>query len=515
LVWTWKPIDPIPGYFEDELVRLVIANYRVLWALDHASALMGWDTETNMPEAGSSFRGIASAEIVSLRRRLLLDPGFVELIERASGREGLNDYERGVLRVLEREIRIARSIPERLLWELSRLRPEALVAWREARAKDNFEIFKPYLERIVELNRQMAEHLGYEGHPYNALLDLYEEGLTIEVMDRVFNSILPHSRSVLEKVRSRGFYPDKHPLEDIEYRREVMEDVNRTVLSLLGYPWKRARLDVSAHPFTIALSIDDVRITTRYEGKDFRRTLMAVIHEFGHALYELQIDRNLAATPLQSGVSSGVHESQSRFWENIVGRSPEFARAVKGILDDKLGFTKSYSWLDLYRYFNIVRPDYIRVEADELTYNFHIYVRYVIERDLIGGELSVSEARSAWNNLMEESLGIKPRSDREGILQDIHWAMGSIGYFPTYTLGNVVAAQIRDVVLQRIPEFYEAIEEKRFEKIRAVLQELVHRWGSTYPPLELLRKATGEEINPDHFNAYIEWKYLRLPEKLE
>lgn len=514
MVWTWKPVEPISGYFEDELVRLVIANYRVLWSLDHATALMSWDTETNMPEAGSGFRGLASAEIATLRRRLLLDPGFVELIERASGRESLNDYERGVLRVLMREIRIARSIPERLLWELSRLRPEALVAWREARARSSFETFKPYLERIVEINKQIAEHLGYETHPYNALLDLHEEGLTIEMMDRVFDSILPTSRDVLEKVRSRGFYPDRHPLEEVEYRREVMEDVNRKILSMLGYPWKRARLDVSAHPFTIALSVDDVRITTRYEGRDFRRTLMAVIHEFGHALYELQIDGNLAATPLQGGVSSGVHESQSRFWENIVGRSPEFVRAVKEVLDERLGFTRSYSWLDIYRYFNIVRPDYIRVEADELTYNLHIHVRYIIERDLIGGELSVDDARDAWNDLMEETLGVKPRNDREGILQDIHWAMGSMGYFPTYTLGNVIATQVRDAVLQRIPDFYELIEERLFDRIRGVLGELIHRWGSTYAPLELVRKATGEEVNPDHFNSYIEWKYLTLPEKL-
>jgi len=241
---------------------------------------------------------------------------------------------------------------------------------------------------------------------------------------------------------------------------------------------------------------------------------MAVIHEFGHALYELQVDRNLSATPIQSGASSGVHESQSRFLENIIGRSPEFARLIKGLLDERLGFTRGYDWLDIYKYFNIVRPDYIRVDADELTYNLHIYVRYTIERSLIEGELSVDDARETWNSLMEESLGIRPKSDREGILQDIHWAMGSIGYFPTYTLGNVIAAQVRYAMLRRMPEFYTSIEEGRFDRVREELGRLIHRWGSTYPPLELVRRATGEEVNPDHFNSYITWKYLELPEKL-
>jgi len=509
-----RAVEPVPGYFQDEVVREIIGRYRVIWALNHASSLMAWDTETNMPRAASSYRGLAAAEIAALSRRLLLEPGFVELVEKAASREELTVYERGLIRVLQRAIRIARSIPEKIVWEMERLRPEALTAWREAKAKSDFSIFKPYLERIVELNRQVAEHLGYEGHPYNALLDLYEEGLTVDIMDRVFASILPHSRSVLDKVRSRGFYPERHELEEVSYDRAAMERVNRRILTALGYPWDRARLDVSAHPFTIALSIDDVRITTRYEGKDFRRTLMAVIHEFGHALYELQVDRNLAATPLQSGVSSGVHESQSRFWENIIGRSPYFARAIKGVLDEELGFTSRYDWIDIYRYFTIVRPDYIRVDADEVTYNFHIYVRYQLEKMLIGGEAKPGEARDLWNSLMEENLGIRPRNDSEGILQDIHWAMGSIGYFPTYTLGNVIAAQVRRAVEARVDNIWSRVEQLDFTPIREALRDLIHRWGATYPPAELVEKATGEPLNPEYFNEYLSWKYLELPTKL-
>ncbi len=509
-----KPVDPVPGYFEDELVRRILAKTRILWALGHAGALMGWDTETNMPKAASGFRGLASAELATLRQRLLLDPELVRMVEEAKSRGGLNVYERGLVRVLERSIRIASKIPPELVWERARIEPEALAAWREAKAKGDFARFKPYLEKIVDLNRRVAEHLGYEGHPYNALLDLYEEGLTIDLMDRVFNTILPHSKRVLDRVLSDEFYPTKHPLEEVEYDRAAMEEVNRRVLTLLGFPWERGRLDVSAHPFTIAISLDDVRITTRYEGRDFRRTLTAVIHEFGHALYELQIDRNLAATPLQDGASMGVHESQSRFWENIIGRSPQFARAIKSVLDEKLSFTRSYEWLEIYRYLNIVRPDPIRVEADELTYNFHIYVRYTIEKRLIGGEMEASEAPQVWDDLMEKYLGIRPKSPSEGVLQDIHWAMGAMGYFPTYTLGNVIAAQIRRMALQRMPDLYEKVEALDLAPIRALLAEAVHRWGSTLPPQELVERATGEPLNPEHFNDYITWKFTQLPNKL-
>jgi len=511
-----RPAEPVPGYFEDETVRALLAKTRPLWALGHAEALMGWDNETYMPRAGAAFRGLAAAEIATLRQRMLLDPELARLLEEAQSKlDSLNVYERGLVRVLSREVRIARSIPPELTWEKARIQPEALAAWREARARGDFARFRPFLERIVDINRRIAEHLGYEGHPYNALLDLYEEGLTVDVMDGVFDTILPESRRVLERVRGDGFYPDSHPLEEAEYDRAAMEEANRRILTLLGFPWERGRLDVSAHPFTIALSVDDVRITTRYEGRDFRRTLTAVIHEFGHALYELQVDRNLAATPLQGGASMGVHESQSRFWENIVGRSPWFARAVKGVLDELLGFTRRYSWLELYRYLNIVRPDTIRVEADELTYNFHIHVRYTIEKALIAGELEAGEAPQVWDDLMEKHLGIRPRSPSEGILQDIHWAMGAMGYFPTYTLGNVIAAQMRRMILERLPDFPERVERLDLAPVREALGEAVHRWGSTLPPQELVERATGEPLNPEHFNEYIRWKYLQLPGELE
>lgn len=494
--------------FENPLVKEILEKYRRLWALGHAISLLAWDSETYMPPEGVSERAIARAELSVLRQELLLKPEFVEKVEKAKVLEGLNEYEQGVVRVLDREISIMKKLPPEHVFEFSKVTQEAVEAWRVAREKDDFDKFKPYLEKIVELSRKTAEYLGYEEHPYNALLDLYEEGLTIKDMDRVYDSIIPHSRHVLEKVTGEGYFPDKHELEGVKYERTAMEKVNKEILDVLGYPWRRARLDTSPHPFTISLGVRDVRITTRYEGVDFRNTIYSVIHEFGHALYELQIDERLIATPLANGASMGVHESQSRFWENMIGRSRAFIPHMKRILENHLEFVKDYSEEDLYRYVNTVRPSLIRVEADEVTYNFHTYLRYQLEKLLIAGEINASDLPELWSEEMERLLGVKPKTHKEGVLQDIHWSHGSIGYFPTYTLGNVLAAQIRAKIDMELNGLAEKVMEGDFQAIKEYLREKIHRWGSTFPPKVLVEKATGEPVNPEYFNNYLSEKFL-------
>lgn len=494
--------------FEDPVVREILDRYRTIWSLHHALGLLSWDSETYMPRGGVRERSYARAELGVLARRLLLSDEMVSLVERARGVEGLNVYERGVVRVLYRQIRIWRSVPEKLVYELLRVSEEATHAWREARRRADFSMFRPYLERVVEIRRRMAESIGYEGHPYDALLDLYEEGLTVGDVDRIFDSILGTLRKALEKVRGEGYFPEAHELEGVAYDVGSMRRVNERVLDLLGFPWDRGRLDVSPHPFTNSLGVGDVRITTRYEGRDFRHTLFAVIHEYGHALYELQVDGELAMTPLAGGASMGVHESQSRFWENVVGRSRAFTPLLKPILDEHLDFVRGVDEEELYRYFNTVRPGYIRVEADELTYNFHIYLRYVIERDLIGGDMRVDDVPEAWGDLMEELLGVRPRNDAEGALQDIHWSSGSIGYFPSYTIGNVLAAQIWAHADSKLGGLYRAVGEGRLGDVRAYLRETIHRWGATFSPKELVERQLGEPLNPEHFNRYITRKFI-------
>ncbi len=495
--------------FENNVIKEILAKYRRIWAIGHAMSLMGWDEETYMPEKGVTERSTAIAELRALYQELVLSDQFVSLVEKAKSLEGLNDYEKGVVRVLDREITIAKKIPPQLNYELAKTTSEAFVAWREARSKAEFSIFRPWLQKVVDLTKQVAEKLGYEEHPYDALLDLYEEGLRLRDVRSIFSILEPGIRSVLEKVISRGYFTVRSPLEEAKYDEQAMRRVNERVLDLLGFPRDRARLDVSPHPFTTNMGVNDVRITTRYEGLDFKRSLFSVVHEFGHATYELQVDPELAMTPIGTGASLGVHEGQSRFWENVIGRSPQFASLVKPLLDQELGLTRSLSVEDVYRYFASVRPSLIRTEADEVTYNLHILLRYELEVQLVGGEIKVDDLPELWNRRTEELLGVKPNNDAEGVLQDIHWAHGSIGYFPTYTLGNIVAAMMRDAFRKRVGDLGDYVAKGDFGQIKSFLRDFIHRYGSTYAPKELLRRQLGSEYDPNALLSYLEEKYVK------
>lgn len=494
--------------FQHEGVKEILEKYRLLWSIRHAGSILSWDRETYMPEEGIKARSVAMAELSLLYRRLLLSD-IAPLVERLSGREGLNDYEAGVLRVLGREIEKLTKVPEKLQYELVKTSSEATVVWREAKRSGNFSAFEPYLSRLFELRREEAEHLGYKEHPYDAMLDYYEEGLTDRDVSNMFAPLVPFTKKALDKVLSDGYFPTHHDLEEVSYDVSGAERLNREVLSLLGFPWKKGRLDTSAHPFTIGPSIWDVRITTRYEGKDFKRTLFSTIHELGHALYDMGVSESLAMTPLEGGASLGVHESQSRFWENVLGRSPAFIEKIKPLMDSHLGFTKAYSVEELFKYFNTVRPSLIRVDADEITYNLHIYLRYNIERQLMRGEIKVSELPAIWDSMMEELLGVRPRSASEGVLQDIHWSFASIGYFPTYTIGNLLAAQLKFSLEREVAKLEDLIASGDFARITEYMRVKIHSYGRTYPPKILIEKSLGEPINPEYFMRYIELKYFR------
>ncbi|WP_069806496.1 carboxypeptidase M32 [Vulcanisaeta thermophila] len=483
----------------NELLR----EYRSIWALDHATSLLEWDLEVNMPTEGSSARGEALAQLALIRRERLLR--LKDLVDRVAESGSLDDFGKGVVRVLRRELKYYTAVPPEVIEELNKTTTKAAVVWREARRESNYSKFKPYLAKIIELERVIAEKLGYEGHPYNALLDLYEEGFTVNDADAVFNELIPNLKSILDKVMSEGYFPSKHALEDVEYDVNSMRRVNEELLKILEMPvGTRFRMDVSAHPFTIGMSINDVRITTRYEGRDFRSTMFSVIHESGHAIYELNLDPALEGTPVGRGVSMGIHESQSRFWENIIGRSREFVRIVYPILRSELPFLTGYSEDDIYRYFNIVRPSLIRVDADEVTYNFHIALRYEIEKGVIAGKLGVDDLPALWDDYMDKYLGVRPRSDSEGVLQDIHWSQGSFGYFPTYTLGNVVAGMI----YVKLPGLRDMIRGRRFGEIKEILRERIHKYGAIYPPKELLMRSFNDTYNPSYLLQYLREKYL-------
>jgi len=487
------------------VVKEILEKYRQVWAVNHSMAVMGWDMETHMPEGGATPRGMATGQLAMLAQRatIELDP----LVRKAEKARDLDDMETGVVRSLRRSLDYFTKVPPALVDEIQRVTTEATVVWRTARKKSDFKMFSPHLDKIIQLQRKVADKLGYEKHPYNALLDLYEEGFTVKDADAVYSRLIPASKKLLAKVAEQGVYPSKHVLESVKYKPEALEKVNQGILKLLNMPTQRFRMDVSTHPFTVQIASDDVRITTRYEGVNFKSTVYSTIHESGHALYDLGVDEKLAYTPIGDGASYGVHESQSRFWENVVGRSREFVKLVDPLLRENLPFLRGHSNEDLYLYFNTVRKSFIRVDADELTYNFHTALRYEVEKKAIAGEVKTSELPGLWNDTFEELLGMRPKNDADGCLQDVHWSGGSFGYFATYTLGNIVSAMIwhkmKDGKFIR-----DALGENDIMELREWLRSNIHRYGSTYTPKALQQKVFGEAYNADRLLQYFTAKFI-------
>jgi len=468
-------------------------------------AVMGWDIETQMPESGAKARGMATGQLAMMAQKATID--IKPLVERAAKTNSLDDRESGIVRVLQRALHYYTRIPPELVNDLEKTTAEANLAWRKARKESNFKVFKPHLEKVVNLKLDIADKLGYEKHPYNALLDLYEEGFTVADADRVYDILIPESRKIIQKVSEAGVFPSKHPLESRKYGTEGMEKVNEGLLEILKMPKDRFKMGVSTHPFTIGISEDDVRITTRYEGKDFKASMYGTIHECGHAIYHLGIGKELQFTPVADGASFGIHESQSRFWENAVGRSREFVNLVYPLLRKNLNFLSKYDREDIYYYVNTIRKSYIRVEADELTYNLHTALRYEIEKQILEGKAKVSELPEIWNDTFEEYFGMKPPDDAHGVLQDVHWSWGSFGYFATYTLGNVVLGMIWHK-LGDGRAVRESVESGDLTKLKGWLGTHIHRWGSVYSPKELQRRVFGEAYNPEHLLNYYEQKFL-------
>ena len=491
--------------FRNPSIMEIVEKYKPLWALDSVGSLLEWDMETYMPLGSSRPRGFTIAQMQLLRQQHILQ--LDDLVAKAEKLNDLNDPERGFIRVLRRDLDYYTKIPPKLLEDILRTATEGTVVWREARRKSDFSMFKPYLEKMVDLKRQEAEKLGYKGHPYNALMDRFEEGITTDDVDRIFSGLAPKLKEILTAVLSAGKFPSTHPLEEISYEEAAMKRVNEDALKLMQMPEKTFRMDISTHPFTTSMSIQDVRITTRYEGKDFKASLYSTVHESGHAIYDLQIDTSLDYTPIARGTSLGVHESQSRFWENFIGRSKGFISRIYPSLKTNLPFAARYSEDEIYRYVNSVKPSPIRVEADELTYNFHIMLRYELEKKLIAGEVEVSEVPSVWQDFMDKYVGVRPRNNGEGVLQDVHWSGGAIGYFATYSLGNVIAGMFYNRI-QKDLDLKTTIANGDLGRIKDWLRENLHRYGATYSPKDLQRRVFGETYNPERLINYLNEKYL-------
>jgi carboxypeptidase Taq len=494
---------------ENHIVNQILDAYKPMWSLNHAISLMGWDFETYMPTSGTEERGMADSQLHILHKNLLLNKDFVGLVESAKKLDGLSDLEKGIVRVLNREITKQIKIPNELTQAESLERIRGNMTWREARQKSDFMMYAPHLKKMIEIKKQIAEKIGYEKHPYDALLDSFEEDLTVDDLDKVFGKLTPRIQKILKKLVDLGSpFCKESKLAKSKYDIQSVDKLNHDILTLLQYDRKRFRMDVSTHPFTETMGLNDVRITTRYEGTDFKKSISSTIHEAGHALYDLQCDQSLSVTPLEGGSSLALHESQSRFWENIVGRSLSFVQLIASMIRKHVNFANQVTDHELYLYFNNVKADYIRVDADEVTYNLHIALRYEIEKKIFGDELSVSEIPEFWNDRMEQLLGVRPTNDSQGVLQDTHWSSGLFGYFPTYTLGNLVSTIIASKMRNDLEDYEKDIKRGDFQPIREWLRLKIHQHGSAYAPKVLLKNTLNEGYNPDYFVTYIETKYL-------
>ncbi len=492
-------------------VKQLLEYYNEIALISSINSALNWDLNVNLPANAAQTRADQSAYMTQLTTEKWQNPQLQELIDLVKKEKSLSVEEHAVIRNLEQSLKYYSRIPKELIIEFSKETSVAFMAWNSAKQNNNFSEFLPHLKKIIRLNQMFAQHLGYKDNPYDALLDLYEPGLTTKECNTLFTEIKKPLTHLIKTITHKKDYVSNLGFvgEKTNFPQDRQEQLSHYILKKMGYNFASGRLDVSPHPFTTGLGNHDIRITTAYKSYDFRDALSASIHEGGHALYEQGINPEYANTPLDGGVSLGIHESQSRFWENQIGRHPEFLRFLTPLLHAFFPSLEKADADTITMLFNHVKPGFIRIEADEVTYNLHIVIRFELEQELISGKLDPEQLPEAWNTKMKQYLGITPPTDTQGVLQDVHWSYGSFGYFPTYTLGNLYAAQLRTAMKKEFD--YEAqLSQGEFGKPLAWLRNTIHQYGSLYIPSDLIKKATGEKLSSSHFLTYITEKYTAL-----
>ena len=479
--------------------------------LGAASLTLTWDRQTYMPEGGVRGRAEQLATLSRLAHEMLVSKETVELLDPLNALD--SETEDGALvRVARRSYDKATKLPAKLVEDISRTRSLAEPAWAKARENSDWSTFAPHLEKLLGLQREAAEHQGYEDHPYDAMLDNFEPGARKAPLEAMFEELKTGSLSLLKSISGVLDEDRSSPLHG-SFDEGLQEKFGKSVATAFGYDWSRGRQDRTVHPFCVGINPGDVRITTRFDRECLSLALFATLHEAGHGMYEQGIDPDYFRTPLNGGTSMGIHESQSRMWENLVGRSRPFWTYYYPRLQET--FPEALGHTDLetfYRAINAVQPSEIRVEADELTYNLHILLRFELEVALFDGNLSVADLPDAWNAGMEEYLGLVPENDTQGVLQDIHWSAGLFGYFPTYTMGNVLSVQLFETAVEKHPQIPEEIGRGEFGTLLGWLRENIHRHGRKYEPKDLILKATGRTLDTAPYLKYLNAKFGELYE---
>ncbi|WP_114577456.1 carboxypeptidase M32 [Saliphagus sp. LR7] len=473
----------------------------------NAAGILRWDQEVMMPEGGTPARAKQLSTLSSISHELLTAEETGDYLDELEG-EDLDGDREAVVRETRREYDRATTVPEELVTEISETTSNAHPVWMEAREEDEFSTFAPTLEKLVSLKREYAEHIDPDADPYAVLFADYEPYLDLETAERVLTRLREELVPLISAIDDSDTEIETDAFSG-EFDDDTQEELARDALDTLGYDWDRGRIDTAPHPFSSGTQFD-ARVTTRFDEEDLLGSITSTIHEFGHANYTLGLPDEGYGTPLGEARDLTVHESQSRLWENHVGRSEAFWERFLPQVRERFPEVEATP-REAYESANQVYDDnLIRVEADELTYHLHIVIRFEIERDLIAGDLDVEEVPEVWNDKYEEYLGVRPETDAEGCLQDIHWSHGSFGYFPTYSLGSVLAAQLYDAATDAVGDVDSRVREGEFDELNGWLRENVHRHGKRYTTPELIERATGKAYSADDFLAYAKAKYGEL-----
>lgn len=481
-----------------------------LYALGYSEAMIFWDSATLAPKNSVNGRAEALVGISEYYYNTLINDEVREALEELEKHvDELDSTTLAKYKFFKDEYESIACIPIDEYAAYNGLKAKSSKAWEEAKEKSDFGIFEPFLQKVIDFQRKYVKYRNKGGHPYNTLLHDYERGLTVEEADKFFAELREVIVPLLKKIQAKERVFTS-PFEAVDYSVEGQEDFSNRIIDKLGFDKDSGIIAESVHPFTINMSRDDVRITTHYYENNIMSSIYSTIHECGHALYEQNISPELGFSKLATGTTMGIHESQSRIYENNFGRSETFWHTylpmLQEIFPEQLG---DKSARDCYKGSNDVKPSLIRIEADELTYPLHIMVRYEIEKQILEGKLEAKDLPDAWNKLYEEYLGVTPPNDAKGVLQDVHWSEGLMGYFPSYALGSAYAAQFEHAMNKDF-DVHGAIKEESFDKISDWLREKIHKFGSTKTPAEIIKAATGEPFSPKYFVDYLVKKYTDL-----
>jgi len=495
----------------DQLVRLKELLGEVI-DLNRAAALLAWDQQTYMPAGGSDARGQQLATLGKIAHQKATSPDVGTLLGQLKNElanESADSDEAALVRVAARDYDKAVRVPAEFVAEQAVVTTAAFQAWAEARAKSDFSIFLPHLEKVLALVKRYISFFPPADHPYDVLLDDYEPGMKTAEVQGIFKALRPKQVELIKAIADRPQIDDRFLRR--KYDEQKLWKFGAELGRGFGYDWERGRMDKAPHPFETSFSINDVRITNRFEAQKPLATLFSAMHESGHAMYEQGIDLEYERTSLGNGVSLGVHESQSRMWENLVGRSMPFWELMYGRLKKLFpAQLEGVGAKSFYRAVNKVEPSMIRVNADEATYNLHIMLRLELEIAMVEGSVAVKELPEIWNSKMQEYLGVVPPNDAQGVLQDVHWSYGSIGYFSTYALGNLISVQLWEKMKQDVGDLEAHIRRGDFGALLAWLREKIHRHGRKYDPQELVMRVTGSKITPEPYIKYLGQKYSEI-----